>query len=353
MAIKITQDIVESYLSCKYKGHLKLTQENGTISDYEAMVTAARAASRGQALAWLVVRFGEADTPQVTAVTADLLKEGAPIRLDACLEDEHLSFRFDALKRSDGPSELGDHYYVPVFHSPSGKVGRQQRVLLAVLGLMLGRVQGRRPTTGLVVRGPEGRLGKVLLDRKLYRQAEQVLNEIQRLQEGGEPPRLNLNEHCQVCEFRQRCRKQAEQVDDVSLLAGLSAKQTTALHRRGIFTVGQYSYTFRPARLKRLVGKQHDHSLQALAVREQTVYVAERPALPDGQARLYLDLEGLPDQGFIYLIGLTILEGESGRHLSLWADGPADERSIWSSFLAEMASFEGLVGLASQVRPVS
>ena len=59
MATKITRDIIESYLNCKYKGHLKLAGESGTRSDYEAMTTAARAASREQALAKLVARFGE------------------------------------------------------------------------------------------------------------------------------------------------------------------------------------------------------------------------------------------------------------------------------------------------------
>jgi CRISPR/Cas system-associated exonuclease Cas4 (RecB family) len=55
-------------------------------------------------------------------------------------------------------------------------------------------------------------LGKVSLDAKLYRQAGQVLDELNRLRAGSEPPRLTLNSHCQVCEFRQRCRKQAEYV---------------------------------------------------------------------------------------------------------------------------------------------
>ena len=61
MATKITRDIIESYLNCKYKGHLKLIGESGTISDYETMTTAARASSREQAVARLVARFGEAD----------------------------------------------------------------------------------------------------------------------------------------------------------------------------------------------------------------------------------------------------------------------------------------------------
>ena len=43
-------------------------------------------------------------------------------------------------------------------------------------------------------------------------------------------------------------------------------------------------------------GGRHDHSLQALAVRDRTVYVARRPELPDNRISAYLDVEGLPDR---------------------------------------------------------
>jgi predicted RecB family nuclease len=343
MATKITRHIIESYLNCKYKGYLKLTGESGTPSDYEAMTTAARTSLREQAVARLVARFSEGDAYQGTTLTVAALKQKALLLVEADLEDDAFSLRLDALKRADGVSALGNHYYVPVLHNHTDKFCRQQKLLLAVLGLMLGRVQGLRPSTGLVVRGPEGRLGKIRVDAKLYSQAQQVLDEVKRLQEGGKPPRLTLNEHCQVCEFRQRCHRQAEEADDISLLGGLSTNEATTLNGRGIFTVTQYSYTFRPGRIKRIAGKKHDHALQALALREKTVYVAQRPELPGGKASLFLDVEGLPDEGFYYLIGLTILEGESRRHLSFWADGKAEERSIWSSFLGEVQSFDDFV----------
>ena len=114
MATKITRDIIESYLNCKYKGHLKLTGESGTISDYEAMTTAARASSRKQALSSLIVRFVKGVVLRGTAVTAALLKQGAPILLDASLEDEDLSLCLDGLKRVEGASKVGDHHYLPI-----------------------------------------------------------------------------------------------------------------------------------------------------------------------------------------------------------------------------------------------
>src|SRR5262249_27044329 len=123
MATKLTWDIIESYLNCKYKGHLKLTGASGTPSDYEAMTTAAKASSREQALTRLAVRFGEGAAGQGAAVTAALLKQGVPFLLDASLEDDGLSLRLDALKRMDGASKLGEHHYLPVLHVHSDKVG--------------------------------------------------------------------------------------------------------------------------------------------------------------------------------------------------------------------------------------
>src|SRR5215472_3548977 len=108
MATKITRDIIESYLNCKYKGHLKLTGASGTPSDYEAMTTAARASSREQAVARLVTRFGDGDACRGLTATAAVLKQGPPLLADAQLDDDPLSLRLDALKRAHGASNLED-----------------------------------------------------------------------------------------------------------------------------------------------------------------------------------------------------------------------------------------------------
>jgi hypothetical protein len=155
MATKITRDIIESWLNCKYKAYLKLTGESGTPSDYEAMTKAAGQLSREEAIAKLVARYGEGDACRDMAVTAATLKQGKMLLADAELRDEGLSLRFDALKRADGSSKVGDHHYLPVLQHWAGKVRRQQKVLLALHGLALARVQGLRPAVGLIARGPK------------------------------------------------------------------------------------------------------------------------------------------------------------------------------------------------------
>jgi hypothetical protein len=92
--MKITTEVLEGHLNCKFKGHLKLAGEVGTRSDYEAMTTAARAESRTQALAKLVARSGEGAAHKGTTVTVATLRSGPPLLVDAELEDESLSLRF-------------------------------------------------------------------------------------------------------------------------------------------------------------------------------------------------------------------------------------------------------------------
>jgi predicted RecB family nuclease len=336
MATKITRETIESYLNCKYKGHLKLAGESGTISDYEAMTRAARASSREQALAKLVARFGEGDVCQGPAVTAEVVRLGPPILVDADLEDDSLSLRLDALKRVSGASKAGDHHYIPILHGYGDKAARREKVLLAVFGLTLARIQGLRPASGLVARGPDARLGKVRLDAKLYRQAEQVLDEVKRLHAGDELPRLTLNGHCPVCEFRQRCHQQAEQADDISLLGGVGEKELQRYNRKGIFTLTQLACTFRPRkRGKRVKRANYGRyaALQALAIREMKVHVYGTPDLPHKPVQIFLDAEGNEDGTFAYLLGLIVAEGDSLKMHAFWADSPAEEGRAFDAFL--------------------
>ncbi|MDB5308478.1 MAG: hypothetical protein JWO38_2680, partial [Gemmataceae bacterium] len=83
----------------------------------------------------------------------------------------------------------------------------------------------------------------------------------------------------------------------------------------------------------------HDHSLQALAVRDQRVYVVRRPELPDARVVAYLDVEGLPDRDFYYLIGLAWDDGTGVRRASFWADREADEAAAWGAFLEAVREF--------------
>src|SRR5262245_41861992 len=186
MTTKITRDILEGYLNCMTKGHLKLAGEQGTRSDYEAMRLDARDAVRLWAVEKILGRQPENEVAQNTPLTRSALKAGALFVANAVVEDEFACLEIDGLKKVEGPSKLGDFHYVPVLYHEAEKVRQEQRLLLEVLGLYLSRVQGRMPGHGVVWHGKDCRPAKVRLDPDPQR-AEQILRDFQQIRDGKPP----------------------------------------------------------------------------------------------------------------------------------------------------------------------
>jgi predicted RecB family nuclease len=187
---------------------------------------------------------------------------------------------------------------------------------------------------GKIVHGDDHAILKVkTLD--LAGEVRKRLEQIVELLASPTPPDLILNRHCAECEFKECCRQKAIEKDDLSLLAGMSEKARTRHRGKGIFTVNQLSYTFSPRRTPKGAknpAKPHYLALQALAIREKTVYVHGNPHLPDSKSQVYLDIEGLPDTEFYYLIGaLVVSDGQDTFH-AFWADKRSDEPTIFAKF---------------------
>jgi predicted RecB family nuclease len=341
MATTITREVLEAYLACRYKGHLRLAGERGDKSEYELLMAEERKQVCQAATQRLLAGHADCDVLREVTVTSDLLKQGAALLLDAIVEGEGLSIRFDGLQRKAGPSRLGDYHYVPVLFHEGERPVRGQRALLELLGLVLAEVQGREPGWGVLVHGQGCGARRLKLGAGVGR-ARRALQAIRDMQGTGTSPRLLLNAHCQVCEFRQQCHVRAAKDDDLSLLRGMSEQEISRQNSKGIFTVRQLSYTFRVRRKNKRAKSQaspRSFALQALAIRENKVHVHGNYAVPSSPTTAYLDIEGHPDRGSYYLIGLVVVEnGVESRH-SFWADCEEEQLTIFARLLKRLSQY--------------
>src|SRR5215831_18351634 len=226
--------------------------------------------------------------------------------------------------------------FIPIRFISTNKLSRDDKLLLAFDSFVLSEATGRKISFGKTIHGDDHRAMKVKTSA-LSGNVRKCIERIAALLSKPTPPELVLNRHCGECEFQIRCRQKAMEADDLSLLSGMTEKERKKLRSKGIFTVTQLSYTFRPRRRpKRMRDKRekYHHSLKALAIREKKIYIVGRPELKIDGTPIYLDVEGLPDRDFYYLIGMRIGSGDSAVHHSLWADTAADEGKIWQEFLA-------------------
>jgi predicted RecB family nuclease len=253
-----------------------------------------------------------------------------------------LESRLHAVERVPSEGRGKPAQFIPIRFIFRNKLTKDDRLLLAFDALVLSQVLGRAVSRGKIIHGDDHATLKVKTSA-LAGEVRERLDKLAALLSSPTPPDLVLNRHCAECEFQARCRKIAVEKDDLSLLAGMSAKERQKLRSKGIFTVTQLSYTFRPRRRpKRLRDKRekYHHSLKALAIREKKIHIVGSPELKIEGTPVYLDVEGLPDRDFFYLIGLRIGNGESAVQHSLWADTVEDEGKIWREFLALLETVE-------------
>jgi len=58
------------------------------------------------------------------------------------------------------------------------------------------------------------------------------------------------------------------------------------------------------------------------------------PILTLPRTQVYLDIEGLPDRGVYYLIGVLIVTAQSQHYHCFWADAENDQVTIFTQFAA-------------------
>jgi predicted RecB family nuclease len=228
-------------------------------------------------------------------------------------------------------------------HSDSIYLRQQTRPARQFIGafdaLVLSNALGREVVLGKIVHGDDFVTCKVKTSA-LEGEVRSVNAKIATLISGKKPPDLVLNRHCPECEFRDSCRRKATETDDLSRLAGITEEERNRHRSKGIFTVTQLSYTFRPRRTPKRAknpARPRYPALQALAIRENTVYVHGSPRPPDSKTQVYLDIEGLPDRESYYLLGaLIVSEGQETFH-SFWAAETSQEPDIFVQFAEAVA----------------
>jgi predicted RecB family nuclease len=257
----------------------------------------------------------------------------APPSLVACLH---------AVERVPSAGRGKPTQFIPIRFVFTNKLTKDDRLLLAFDSLVLSEALGRDVAVGQIIHGDDHATLKAKTSA-LTVEVRKSLEKIAALLSNPTPPDLVLNRHCAECEFQSRCRQKVTDKDDLSLLAGMSEKERKKFRSKGIFTVTQLSYTFQPRRRpKRLRDKRekYHHSLKALAIRENKIHIVGSPELKIEGTPVYMDVEGLPDRDFYYLIGVRIGSGAFAVQHSLWADGVRDEGRIWRELLGILETVE-------------
>ena len=341
----ITAAVFAAYLKCPTKAYLTACGENPpntSVADTRERVSAAYKvrASRGVGAGFVTIDFlrpGGGRAREVATLFVDCQTASF-----AC--DRPASARIGRqAQRSEGQCDV-----VPILYSAWDKSDQSDDLLVCLGALAIGQATGGGiPPSGKVIYG-ENHRGKTVRIADHLAKTRQIIDAIASICQAREPPPLILNKHCPACDFQLRCRALAIERDDLSLLGAMTAKERIKCEEKGISTITQLSYGYRPRRRRRIKPAppasnpptKPDHKLKALAIKKAQIHVVGSPSLPIEGTPVFIDVEGMPDRDFYYLISLRHETRGTPVEQFFWADGPENERDIWQGCLSALKEID-------------
>ncbi|MEA1972638.1 MAG: IS66 family transposase, partial [Candidatus Cloacimonadota bacterium] len=231
--------------------------------------------------------------------------------------------------------------YSPTIIIGTNQILKEDKIKLAFSGHALSNFQKEKPSHGTIV--SSNLKSYTIKLEPLYKDVSKIIKKINSWikNKNLNKPQLVLNKNCSFCIFQKQCKIDALEQDSLSLLDRMTEKEISKYKKKGIFTLNQLSYLFKPRRQKRNkeIPLKFSLELQALALRENKIYIQELPSISKNRIEIYLDIEGIPDLDFYYLIGLLIIDGDNQSTYSYWANSQDEENKIWDDFVIKVNEY--------------
>jgi predicted RecB family nuclease len=275
----ITIEVFEWFLQCETKSKLYFQGAAETDREFKKWLPRQRNSFKEGGISRLRAMFQEGEFCVGTQPVEALKRKHWRIIADYVATSAELSAHLDALELTPATPSRKASFYRPLRFVPSEKLTGADRLLLAFDALAISRIIGKAPPNGKIIHGRKYRAAVIPLS-KLIGKAQTILRKIAAQRIEAAPPLPVLNKHCVGCEFRSHCRQIALKKDDLSLLTTVTTKERKTQNDKGILTVTQLSYAFRPRRSlphRGLKSLKHEPAVKALAIRKRQIHVVGTP----------------------------------------------------------------------------
>jgi predicted RecB family nuclease len=178
----------------------------------------------------------------------------------------------------------------------------------------------------------QGEAKKLLKHKK---RADDLLERAKSILNKDIPPAFYRNSHCPKCLYKESCYAQLKERDCISQIGGMTQPIIDKYHAKGITTITQLAFLFRPRRPHRFSHKSGSYlfELKALAIRDTKTYVLQVPELSTNALSIFIDFEGLINERFYYLLGAVVYseDGAMIDSFSFWSDTKEGEKANFSA----------------------
>lgn len=324
--MQINNEILNDFIFCHYKAYRKSKHQTGIISDYQSLYNQLR-------------QKGIENFERTITKNNNLTAYHQNFDNNAPEEGISLNFKFTNATINitlDGIEFTGKKNITPIFITPFEKVTTTDKLFIALQATFIQNEFKLLIENCKIVYGTNSKQTKFKFS-SFTKPIKKLIGEMNKMLFNSNVPIFLRNSHCQVCEFQISCLEKLIEKDDLSLMTALKPKEILSKNNRGVFSVKQLSYTFRP--------KKNPHQkrkflpeLKALAIREDKTFIQEIPNIKTSPIEIFLDIEGIPDRNFYYLIGVIIKTNDSETNHSFWANNENEQEQIFIDFITLLQS---------------
>jgi predicted RecB family nuclease len=335
----LTDRIFKSSLDCMYKCHLLLNGKHGSKTEYEKHTAHFDAMYQRAAIDSFQGTNPDRLTVYIDGLTPLALHNDAQFVIIKRVEVNGL--RSDSIVMAHAEDRRGS--LQPVLFHRSDEINVRAKLLLAFRAVLIEKITGVALSHGQIIYGQV--FSRLLIPLSAF--IAKVDSMIRRIDELviQQKPALFLCPHCEICEFETRCQSRAVVEDNMSLIHGITRPHIEEQNKKGIFTLHQYSHTFRSRRLPKRAKnpskpRYFAFALQARALRDNKVYIHGNPTLPASKTSIYFDIEGIPSRrSYYYLLG-TLVVTESGEfYRAFWVDDGSAQPGAFVNFCEVVAAY--------------
>lgn len=336
----ITSEHFVSYMQCPRKAFLLYNStEKGKYHDYSILLARRREELRKKYLKNIIQKYSKVVEYNNSL---DIFKNNElVVNVELTFEDMQ-AYCATVVREKPKPTKLKENY-LPAILSSTNYVTTESKNELLFSGFMLSQIHKHQVDSGKII-GLDGKAHRIKLEDN-YKKVTKVLKVLRTWLDSSDytdKPSLILNKHCLMCQFQEVCRKEAMKEENLTLLNRLTEKLLKKYNKRGIFTVTQLSYLFKPRKKryrKDVELIKHSFELQALAIRNQKIYIEKMPDIPRKSLEIFLDIEGIPDEHFYYLFGLLICKDGTCKYYSFIAKNKFEEEEAWIQMLSVLKKY--------------
>lgn len=323
--MQITNEILGNFIHCPYKTYRKCKFEIGEVSDYEKTFKELKYSRK--------LIFSEVLSSTKTLIRTQLEGNNFTFNNGTVLDPKFSNSKTEIIL--DGIEFIGKNKAIPILLIPFEKITQIDKLFVSLQASFIQSEFNLKVESCKVVYGKNLQETQFKLS-SFQKNIKKIIGEMNKVLSASSEPSLILNKHCSVCEYSTSCKVKAKAESNMSLLDRATSKAIEKYKKKGIFTIQQLSYLYKPRRRKKRMKQlvAHNLELQALALRTDKIYAQQLPELSRQPIELFLDIEGNPDQELYYLIGVLICKDDSTISNSFWADKTSDEALIWQQFFS-------------------